>query len=164
IVKVNSPGTQFSYSGYYGGTLNDIGYGIDVDGTGAAYITGETFSNNFPLKGAFQSKLGGWSDAFITKVDTAQDAIVYSTYLGGTAKDAGRAIAVDKDSSAHVTGLTESTNFPVKDAFYQSPSSRMRSSFYTRLVPAGNALSLSTYLTGPVADEGRGIAIDSFGN
>ncbi|HPS22836.1 MAG TPA: PKD domain-containing protein, partial [Methanoregulaceae archaeon] len=164
IVKVNSPGTQFSYSGYYGGTLNDIGYGIDVDGTGAAYITGETFSNNFPLKGAFQSKLGGWSDAFITKVDTAEDAIVYSTYLGGTAKDAGRAIAVDKDTYAHLTGLTESNNFPVKDAFYQAPSSRMRSSFYTRLVPAGNALSLSTYLTGPVADEGRGIAIDTFGN
>lgn len=97
-------------------------------------------------------------------MDTAEDAIVYSTYLGGTAKDAGRAIAVDKDTYAHVTGLTESTNFPVKDAFYQSPNSRMRSSFYTRLVPDGNALSLSTYLTGPVADEGRGIAIDSFGN
>ena len=82
--------------------------------------------------------------------------------LGGSSADIGYAIAVDNDGYAHVTGTTSSSDFPLKSAYLTYLG--LTNSFYTRLEPAGNVLSLSTYLTGPGYDVGRGIAVDSAGN
>ena len=164
VVKINTNGTNIVYSEYIGGSRDDIGRGIAVDAAGNAFITGETVSTNFPVNNAFQSAFnGGGNDAFVTKLGPAGTPFVYSTYLGGSGRDGGYAIAVDKDGYAHVTGTTSSNNFPLKSAFVPSYPG-FTCSFYTRLEPAGNALSLSTYLTGPGFDTGRGIAVDSAGN
>ncbi len=105
------------YSTYLGGNnLNidfDRGFGIAIDNTGNAYLTGDTNSVDFPTTvGAFQTVLGGDSDAFVTKLNVDGSALIYSTYLGGSGRDIGNAIAVDNIGSAYVTGLTDSVDFP----------------------------------------------------
>jgi Beta-propeller repeat len=103
------------YSTYLGGGNGiDNGQGIAVDATGAAYVTGNTASTNFPTTaGAFQTAHGGgFYDAFVTKLNPAGSGLVYSTYLGGSGDEYGQAIAVDAAGAAYVTGNTSSTNFP----------------------------------------------------
>ena len=164
VVKINTNGTNIVYSEYIGGSRDDIGRGIAVDASGNAFITGETVSTNFPVKmlSSLHLMVGGMTRSSPSS-GPAGTPFVYSTYLGGSGRDGGYAIAVDKDGYAHVTGTTSSNNFPLKSAFVPTYPG-FTCSFYTRLEPAGNALSLSTYLTGPGFDTGRGIAVDSAGN
>src|SRR5207248_633930 len=82
-----------SYSTYLGGTDSDSGYGIAVDDAGNAYITGETFSSNFPTSiGAYQTSSLASPDVFITKLNASGTGLVYSTYLGGGGGDTGLSI------------------------------------------------------------------------
>src|SRR5437016_6840034 len=101
------------YSTLLGGSNDDRGFGIAVDAAGNAYVTGGTGSSDFPTTaGAFQTTLGGSSDAFVTKLDPTGTALVYSTYLGGSSGDFANGIAVDATGSAYVTGTTLSADFP----------------------------------------------------
>jgi len=102
-----------SYSTYLGGIGTDWGDAVAVDNTGAAYVTGFTTSFNFPVNSGIQGAFGGSTDAFITKINPAGSAMVYSTYLGGTLDDFGKGIAVDSTGAAYVTGYTLSTDFPL---------------------------------------------------
>jgi uncharacterized protein (TIGR03437 family) len=147
----------------------DLGYGIAVDGTGAAYVTGQTSSTSFPTDSPYQATYpGGTYDAFVTKLTPAGNALVYSTYLGGSNLDHGSAIAVDGSGSAYITGWTQSSNFPTKSAFQGSNhGSGLPNAFVTKLAPAGNALVYSTYLGGSGTywgDYGQGIAVDATGS
>jgi hypothetical protein len=127
VTEFNPPGSALLYSSYLGGSNYDIGYGIAVDGSGNAYVTGYTQSSDFPVTpGAFQSTCGGGStncssfgDAFVTEFNPAGTALLYSTYLGGSADDYGSGIAVDSASDVYVTGSTDSTNFPVTPGAFQ---------------------------------------------
>ncbi|HEX2178133.1 MAG TPA: SBBP repeat-containing protein, partial [Actinomycetota bacterium] len=117
VAKVNAAGTGLEYSGYIGGSGYDVGWGIDVDATGAAYVTGETASNQstFPVASGPDSTFNGGSlDAFVAKVDPAGSAFSYSGYIGGAGYDQGLAIAVDGTGAAYVSGETSSgqTSFP----------------------------------------------------
>jgi hypothetical protein len=103
------------YSTYLGGNLDDAGNSIAVDNAGNAYVTGNTNSNNFPTKNPLQPANGGSSTAFVTKINAAGSALVYSTYLGGSGGDSSYGIAVDSAGNAYVTGFTASTNFPTKN-------------------------------------------------
>ncbi len=107
------------YSTYLGGNSGDAGYGIAVDAAGSAYVTGSTFSTNFPTQSPYQATYeGGTCDAFVTKLSPAGDTLVYSTYLGGGGWAAGEGIAVDAAGSAYVTGSASSTtNFPTQSAY-----------------------------------------------
>jgi uncharacterized repeat protein (TIGR01451 family) len=100
------------YSSYLGGSGEDQGHAIAVDGAGSAYLTGHTESANFPTQSPLQGALGGGSDAFVAKLNPAGNALVYSTYLGGSDFDEGCGIAVDGAGRAYLTGETRSTNFP----------------------------------------------------
>ena len=151
------------YSTYLGGSFCDKGYGIAVDGYGNAYVTGETYSTDFPTKNPFQATRAGGVDAFITKLSSAGNALLYSTYLGGNKWDLANGIAVDSYGNAYVTGFTHSSDFPTKNPF-QTKMGAMRDAFITKLSPSGNALSYSTYLGGSNMDEGLGIAVDGSGN
>lgn len=115
ITKFNAAGTGVVYSTYFGGALDDGGYGVGVDSTGNAYVTGFTSSTNFPVKNAFQGQSGGFDEAFVLKLDTG-GALVYSTYLGGSGDDRAFDLAADVDGNTYVIGRTESINFPVRDA------------------------------------------------
>lgn len=150
------------FSTYLGGSSDDAGYGIAVDSTGNAYVVGMTGSLDFPTDHGFQDTAPQGGDAFVAKF-TADGALVYSTYLGGSSEDEAIAVAVDAYGSAYVTGYTQSTNFPTKNPFQSSNHAAFGNytCFVTKLAPAGNALVYSTFLGGSVSAGGNGIAVDS---
>ncbi|OFV93426.1 MAG: hypothetical protein A3H28_16440 [Acidobacteria bacterium RIFCSPLOWO2_02_FULL_61_28] len=174
VTKLNAAGSALVYSTYLGGSGYDVAYGIAVDSSGNAYVTGFTIGN-FPITtNALQAAyLGGGADAFVTKLNAAGSALVFSTYLGGGGHDEGRGIAVDLSGNAYVTGSTQSTNFPTASAFQASfgggtcqtdPTLPCPDVFVSKLNPGGSALLYSTYLGGSGNDSGSGIAVDSSGN
>jgi Beta-propeller repeat/HYDIN/CFA65/VesB-like, Ig-like domain len=164
LAKLSANGSSLVYSTYLGGGGADLGLAVAVDHSGNAYVTGHTSSTNFPTTaGVLQSVPGGGGDAFVTKMNAAGSAYVYSTYLGGSAFDRADAIVVDSSGAAYVTGLTDSSNFPTVSAF-QGASAGNGDAFAAKLNPNGSALSYSTYLGGVDAEEGFGIAVDTSGS
>ncbi len=163
VTKLNAAGTALVYSTYLGGSDNDIGFEIALDSSNNAYVTGVARSGNFPTANALQSALSGTSDAFVTKLNSAGTAFVYSTYLGGAADDSGNGITVDSSGNAYVTGGTSSTNFPLLNPT-QGTSGGGIDAFVTRLNTAGSALVFSTYLGGSGTDAALDIALDSVGS
>ncbi|MBI4454937.1 MAG: SBBP repeat-containing protein [Acidobacteria bacterium] len=161
------------YSTYLGGSDYDLGSDIAVDSFGNAYLTGQTSSTNFPTTpGAFQPAFAGGSfgqgDAFVTKVNAAGSALVYSTYLGGSDKEEGTNLAVDCSGNAYVAGYTTSSPsssipFPTVNPM-QPANAGGDDGFVTKFNAAGSALVYSTYLGGSAEDLGRSIAVDSSSN
>jgi hypothetical protein len=166
VAKLNATGTALVYSTYLGGSSVAMGYGIAVDASGNAYVTGETLSSNFPTTpGAFQPTYGGGpDDAFVTKLNATGAALVYSTYLGGSNDDYGQGIAVDASGNAYVTGSTSSPDFPTTPGALQTTYSSQGDAFVAKLNATGTALLYSTYLGGSSWDWGSGIAVDRSGN
>ena len=141
-----------------------------MDQEGNAYVTGETTTPGSGFPGTagslIQSTNGGNFDVFVTKLNAAGTALVYSTYLGGSAFDDGTAIAVDQAGQAYVTGLTDTpgSGFPsTAGSLIQSTFGGGRDAFVTKLNADGTALVYSTYLGGSGSDEGYGIAVDGVG-
>ena len=162
VRKLNPAGTVV-YSTFLGGSNDDLGRGIAIDSAGNAYVTGWTFSTNFPTANVFQSARSAAADAFVTKLNAAGSALVYSTYLGGNGDDRAYAIAVDSSNNAYVTGQAFSSNFPTANAF-QAARNGTGDVFVTKFNPAGSALVYSTYLGGSQSFEiGNGIAADADG-
>ncbi len=125
VAKLNAAGSALVYCTYLGGSWDDRAFGIAVDAGGSAYLTGWTYSPNFPTtSGALQRKLGGGRDAFAAKLNAAGNTLVYSTYLGGSGYDSGNGIAIDSAGNAYVAGDTSSGNFPVLYAFQGSSDGR----------------------------------------
>jgi len=164
VTKINPAGSAIVYSTYLGGSSGETGYGIAVDTTGAAYITGNTNSPDFPLMNPIQGSIGSLDDAFVTKVNSAGSAIVYSTYLGGSNGDTGRGIAVDTTGAAYITGYTYSTDFPLMTPIQGAFGGGIRAdAFVTKTNSAGTAIVYSSYLGGNSDDLGYGIAVDTTG-
>jgi len=175
VTKLNPGGSDLAYSTYLGGSDDDIGRGIAIDSAGAAYLTGDTESGDFPATaGAFDTSFNDTGryfvgDAFVTKLNPAGSGLAYSTYLGGSSpEEGGFEIAVDSGGAAYVTGTTFSRNFPTTaGAFDTSFNGGFENggtdAFVTKLNPAGSGLAYSTYLGGSDEDIGQGIAIDSAG-
>jgi hypothetical protein len=164
VTKLSQDGTALIYSTFLGGSGGQEGMGIAVDLSGNAYVTGLTDSTDFPTINAIQSTYGGGQlDAFVTKLNPTGTALVYSTYLGGSQRDDGDAIAVDASGNAYVTGLTGSMDFPTANAF-QPSTSPGTSAWVAKLSPAGSALIYSTYLGGPEETDGVGIAVEASGS
>jgi hypothetical protein len=166
VTKINPTGSGLVYSTYLGGSGDDDGSGIAVDALGNAYVAGTTSSTNFPTTpGAFQTTVGGFEDAFVTKLNPTGSGLVYSTYLGGSGQDFGRGVALDSAGSAYVTGFTRSTNFPTTiGAFQTTFGGGFGDAFVTKINPSGTGLVYSTYLGGSGDDGGGGIAVDSMPN
>jgi hypothetical protein len=162
VTELNPNGTALVYSTYLGGSGLDYGYAIAVDTSGHAYVTGNTFSSDFPTTpGAFQTTFDG-RGAFVTEFNPTGTALVYSTYLG--AGSTGLGIAVDSSGNAYVTGNTFSSDFPTTPGAFQTTFGGSQDAFVTELNPTGTGLFYSTYLGGGGSDEGRSIAVDTSGN
>jgi hypothetical protein len=171
VTKLNPSGSALVYSTHLGGSGDDYGWGIGVDGVGNAYVTGRTSSSDFPTKNPFQSALGGGYDAFVSKLNSSGSALIYSTYLGGSGDEDefGAAIAVDGGSNAYVVGSSSSTDFPVTPRALQTHWGGHGDAFVTKFNSSGSALFYSTYLGGPGGGRGKtssafGIAVDSAGD
>lgn len=165
VTKLNETGTALVYSTFLGGGRDDFGEDIAVDRYGRAYVVGRTDSTDFPTSPrAFQTALGGFSDAFVTALNKAGSALVYSTYLGGSRGDLGFGIAVSGKGAASVTGRTHSTDFPTTaNAIQPAASGGISDAFVTRLHPTGRRLIHSTYLGGSGEDTGNSIDVDGYG-
>jgi hypothetical protein len=176
LVKLDATGSTIPYSTYIGGNGQDTCNAVAVDSSGNAYLTGLTYSENFPISpGVPQSVYGGMGDAFLTKVNPnliGSSSLVYSTYLGGNGLDQGSGVAVDKSGNAFVAGMTNSTSpsFPVTANVLQ-PNCALDSlgncegdTFVAKMNPSGTALIYSTYLGGTGAEAGVGIALDTNGD
>jgi len=165
VTKLNATGTALVYSTYIGGSRDDYGYGIAVDGSGNAYVTGYTSSTNYDVTpGAFQTTNGGGRDVFVTKLNATGTALVYSTYIGGSSDDFGHAMAVDGSGNAYVTGFTYSTDYDVTPGAFQTMKGGEGDVFVTKLNATGTALVYSTYIGGSGGEDGFGIAVDGSGN
>jgi hypothetical protein len=154
------------YSTFLGGTNSDAAFAIAVDPSGNAFITGETSSTDFPTStGALQTSLRGQMNVFITKLNASGSAVVYSTYLGGSAGlgDRGLGIAFDSSGNAFVTGQTQDSDFPTVNAVQATLKSPAGNAFVSEVNSSGSALMFSTYLggSGSGGDFGKGIAVDS---
>lgn len=158
VAKMSMEGNQIVWCTYLGGTGDDRAFGIALDSSNNVYVTGYTTSTNFPVSSALQAKNGGGRDAFVTKLNSAGTAILYSTYLGGSNYDQGNSITVDSSGAAYVTGDTSSINFPVVSA-YQLMLHGQQDAFVSKLSPAGTALVYSTFLGGTAEDHGASIAL-----
>jgi Beta-propeller repeat len=166
VTKINAAGSALVYSTYLGGSNSEVGAGIDVDGAGNAYTTGNTQSTNFPTANALQATSTG-GDAYVTKINAAGSAFVYSTYLGGSNGDSGSSLKVDGAGNVYLTGTTGSTDFPAVNPIQGTnagPTSFPQDAFVTKINAAGTALVYSTYLGGIGFDNGLSIAIDPVGN
>jgi RHS repeat-associated protein len=172
---------SLTFSSYIGGTGDDIAYAVASDKSGYTYLTGSTNSASLATMGSFQTTGGGGLDAFVSKINPGNGSVIYTTYLGGSLDDIGRAIAVDGSGNVFVAGSTSSTTFPTLDPYQASnnkkPSSTFTNAFVTELNLAGSALVFSTYLggsggsdtttvgdTNDTGDVAYGIAIDSSDN
>jgi len=162
VTKISSDGQQMSYSTYLGGSGNDSGLSVAVDGAGNAYLTGSTAAANFEVKNPVQSGNRGASDAFVVKLDPAGQSLVYSTYLGGSGLDQGLGIAVDQAGAAYLTGVTASTDFNTRQPL-RATNGGGGDAFIAKLNAAGNDLVYSTYFGGGGNDAGAGIAVDGAG-
>jgi hypothetical protein len=154
------------YSTYVGGSGEDVGYGIAVDGGGNAYVTGVTASLDFPTANPLQPASGGGShDAFVLKLNAAGTTLVYATYLGGSGTENFNSrpeIALDSSGAAYLTGYTNSANFPVVNAF-QAAKSSGDDAFLVKLNASGSAILYSSFLGGGGNDYGIDITTDASG-
>ncbi len=168
VTKLNRAGDAILYSTYLGGDgvgsttgTTEAGPTVALDASGNVYILGFSSGADWPLINPVQGYTGGL-DAVVAKLDPSLSMLIYSTYIGGTGDDKARAIAVDRNGNAYLTGRTDSRDFPVLNP-YQATARGRGDVFVTKLDPAG-FMQYSTYVGGGDTDKGRGIAVDTAGN
>ena len=167
VAKLSADGARLVYSTYLGGSSDDRGTAIALDASGTAYVTGSTFSADFPVANPAQGNSGGGQDAFVTRLSADGNSLVFSTYLGGSGgtvvfPEMGQAINVDAQGNAYVAGVTGSANFPRLNAA-QTTLHGFTDAFVSKLTAAG-ALSYSTLLGGSGAEVATGIVVNAAGN
>jgi hypothetical protein len=174
VSKLNAAGTALVYSTFVGGSDFEFGRRLAIDGSGNAYVTGQTKSSNFPTTaGAFDRTLNippncprcttDNTDGFVTKLNASGSGLLYSTYLGGTEYDSPRGIAVN-GSNAYVTGETLSPDFPTTAGAFDRTYGTNYDVFVTELNTSGSALTYSTFLGGSQVDNGQRVSVDAAGN
>ncbi len=167
VVRLNATGSALEYATFLGGSGTDNGYGIALGADALAYVTGSTWSSDFPTTpGAFDiTHNGGQWDAYVVKLNANGSALEYSTFLGGTGNDAGYGMTVDAAGQAYVIGDTSSNNFPTTPGAFDTSfnGGYYGDAFVVRLNANGSAMEYSTFLGGSESDNGRCIVLDSAG-
>ena len=158
VTRIDPSGEHRLYTAYLGGSGVQQVIGAAVDEDGYLYVTGFTSSRDFPVIGGVQSTLAGGLDTFVAKLDPKGKSWVFSTYLGGTGDDLASGIAVDRQGNVYITGSTNSSDFPVKNAAEGVAPGDSRG-FLAKISTDGGTLSYSTHLSG----SGRSVAVDSSG-
>jgi len=169
VARLNSTGSALAYATFLGGNDWDWGRGIAVDGSGAAYVTGQTDSSDFPTTaGAFDPSHNGGgddgTDAFVVKLNTGGTHLAYATFIGGSDDDYSRAIGVDGVGSAYVMGRTWSFNFPTTAKAFDTSHNGYSDGFVIKLNAGGTELAYATFMGGSHSEWGSAIAMDEVGS
>ena len=180
VTKLNSSGSALLYSTYLGGsgspTGGDFGQAIAIDSSGDAYVTGYTYSTDFPTTAGVYQKTNkamasGGGNGFVAKLNPAGSALLYSTYVGGSGNDQASSVAVDSSGDAYIAGVTFSTDFPTTAGVLQTTNLSVPTgdgtAFVTKVNPTATALLYSTYLGGSADYEAFGpvlVAVNSAGD
>ena len=158
---LSSSGSSMLFSTYLGGNSSDEGNDIRISSNGDIVVTGSTLSSNFPTFAPFQAEKAGIWDCFITAFSGDGSGPVYSTYLGGSFSDFASALALNGSGEIHLTGETESVDFPTLNP-YQGPAGAV-DIFLSSLSSTGSSLLYSTYLGGSANDRAYGLSLDPEG-
>lgn len=162
ITRFSSAGSSVLYSTYIGGSDSDTGYGVAVNSAGEAVVTGYTYSTDFPTLNPYQASRNAEWDYFVVMLSSTGTSLLYSTYLGGDGNDYGRAVALDTDSNAYITGWSLSSDFPTVNP-YQAYHAGGKDVTVSKLSSTGSELLYSTYCGGFDDDQGYDIAVDEDG-
>ena len=162
ITKITSSGSGLVYSTYLGGNGVDFGGKINLDQDNHIYITGTTWSENFPTRNCYSPSKAGKYDAFVGRLSFSGSDLIYSTYIGGGGFDFGNDIVVDKTGSSYITGFTFGEGFPEFKPLYKRRDEE-GTAFLTRLSPSGSSILFSTCWGTPGGEEGMVVALDSIG-
>ncbi len=165
VTKLN-PAGAIVYSTFLGGSGSDAANHMTIDTAGNVYLAGATFSTDYPLMNPLQSTRRGPFTACVTKLNAAGNALVYSTYLGGSVGEFASGIAVDDVGAAYVTGGTSSADFPLVNALQANLGGGPYPAdvFVTKINAVGSAIVYSTFLGGNSSEVGFDIAVDVAGN
>ena len=165
LVKLDPIGSTMAYATYLGAGAGEAAAALAIDGSGNAYVAGMTDAATFAqTAGAFQTAFGGgFNDVFVSKINAAGSALVYSTYLGGSGGDSVAGLAIDAAGNAFIAGATVSPNFPTTAQAFRKAGSGAEV-FVSKLNPAGTGLVYSTFVGGGKDDLASGIAVDGQGN
>jgi hypothetical protein len=163
VTKLSGDGASLIYSTYLGGTGLDFGWGIAIDDSNYAYVTGSTLSTNFPTTaGVLQPTRGpGAFSAYVTKLNQSGNALVFSTFLGSESE--GYGIAVDSTGSVYVSGNTSYSGFPLVNPL-DSTKEGNYDAYVSKFNSDGSALLFSTFLGGNAYDSSAGLFLDDSGN
>ena len=168
VTKMNADGSGLVYSTYLGSSRGDVGFGIAVDLTGHAYVTGETYFDDFPTTpGAFQTSRGGSAgdnDSFVTRLNAAGDALICSSFLGGSNVEHGAGIDVDGAGNAYLTGWTSSDNFPIVNPISGGSAYEDGEVYVTKVDTEACAIVHSSFMGGSEQDRTGGDKGDPAGN
>ncbi len=164
ISKLTPDGKSLVYSSYIGGSNYESGAGIALDRQANALITGQTFSNDFPVKQAFQMSYAGGGDCYAAKVSSGGE-LVWSTYLGGSGAEGCDRITTDQQGNAYIAAASSSSDFPLKNAIQTTGTPRTGglTPLLIKLSTDGS-IAVATFVGGPVAGAASGIALDQAGN
>ena len=165
VTKLNSTGSDLTYSTFLGGSNWDHGQDIATDREGDAYVTGRTASQDFHITtGAIDTTFCGYAEAFVAKIRSKGGGLGYATYLGGQDWDQGEGIAVDDAGNAYVVGHTKSVDFPTTDgAFDVIYDGAYSDAFVVKINTTASDFCYATYLGGDGCDYGHGIVLDGDG-
>lgn len=171
VAKLNPAGSALVYGTYLGGGTYDIGMGIAVDATGAAYVSGATSSDDFPVTpGAYDETYNDpgityeYSDVFVTKLNPSGSDLVYSTYLGGGGWDYGRDLAINAAGEAYLLAVTMSNHFPTTPGAFCRYRPGYDDIALAKLNATGSKLLYSTYLGTMFNEYPFSVAVDACGD
>jgi len=145
VAKFGAAGNSLVYATFLGGSGSDVGLDLKLDAAGAVYVSGYTYSQNFPVKLALQPYSGGGQDIFISKLAPDGQSLQYSTFFGSGGNEAGARLALGSDGSVYVAGNTTSRNFPVKNPA-QGGSFGAGDAYALKLAANAQSMLYSTYM------------------
>ncbi|MFH1176294.1 MAG: SBBP repeat-containing protein [Acidobacteriota bacterium] len=163
VAKIDPRGERLCFLTYLGGFRDEFAQAIAVDDWGNAYITGSTTSEDFPVVNPLRRRSHTGKNAFVAKVSSQGDRLIYATLLGGLGPDSAKAVAVDQEGNAYVAGFTKSPDFPLRDPVLVAGIAGS-TSFLSKLSPDGQDLVFSSYLGTSYEEGGAGVAVSGQGD